>query len=59
VIVGDFSVGYAIRRVTSLGMQTHEEVHSDSGQVGLRAFSRVDGKVAIASALRILAHSAT
>lgn len=59
VIVGDFSVGYAIRRVTSMGMQRQLETHSDSGQMGLRAFSRVDGKVAIASALRILQNSAT
>jgi HK97 family phage major capsid protein len=59
VVVGDFSVGYAVRRVRGLGVQRQTELHSDSGQVGYRLFERVDGRVVIADALRILVNSAT
>jgi HK97 family phage major capsid protein len=59
VVVGDFGVGYAVRRVRGLGVQRQTELHSDSGQVGYRLFERVDGRVVIADALRILVNSAT
>ena len=59
VVVGDFSVGYAVRRVRGLGVHRQTEIHSDSGQIGYRLFTRVDGRVVIADALRILTNSAT
>lgn len=59
VVVGDFTLGYAVRRVRGLGMQRQDELHSDNGQVGYRLFERVDGRVILADALRVLANSAT
>jgi HK97 family phage major capsid protein len=59
VVVGDISLGYAVRRVRGLGVQRQLELHSDNGQLGYRAFQRVDGRVVLADALRILANSAT
>jgi HK97 family phage major capsid protein len=59
VVVGDFSLGYAVRRVRGLGVQRQVEIHSDSGQIGYRLYSRCDGRVVLADALRVLAHSAT
>jgi HK97 family phage major capsid protein len=59
VVVGDFSLGYAVRRVRGLSVQRQLELHSDSGQLGYRALERVDGRVVLADALRVLAHSAT
>ena len=35
------------------------ELHSDNGQIGFRARSRVDGRVVLSDAARALAHSAT
>jgi HK97 family phage major capsid protein len=58
-VVGDFSVGYAVRRMSGLGLQRQDELHSDSGQAGFRVYSRVDGRVVVPDALRILVHSAT
>ena len=59
VVVGDIAAGYAVRRVRGLGVQRQSELHSDSGQVGLRIHERVDGRVVLPDALRILVHSAT
>jgi HK97 family phage major capsid protein len=59
VVVGDFKTGYAVRRVRGLGVQRQDELHSDSGQIGYRLFERVDGRVVIADASRILTNSAT
>ena len=59
VVVGDISLGYAVRRVRDLGVQCQLELHADTGQLGYRAFQRVDGRVVLADALRILANSAT
>jgi len=59
MIVGDFNRGYWIRRVDGVFMQRQNELHSDSGQVGFRAYLRLDGKVALADALRIVAFAAT
>ena len=47
--------GYAVRRVRGYGVHRQTELHSDSGQVGYRLFSRV----VLADALRILVNSAT
>ncbi len=59
VVFGDFGLGYAVRRVRGLGVQRQDELHSDTGQIGYRLFSRVDGRVVLADALRILVNSAT
>ena len=58
-IVGDFSRAYWIRRVNGIYMQRQNELHSDNGQVGFRAYTRLDGKVVLADALRIVAFAAT
>jgi len=58
-IVGDFSRAYWIRRVNGMFMQRQNELHSDNGQVGFRAYTRLDGKVVLADALRIIAFAAT
>lgn len=59
MIVGNFSKGYWIRRVDGIYMQRQNELHSDSGQVGFRAYIRLDGKVVLADALRVVAFAAT
>lgn len=58
-IVGNFNKGYTIRRVNGVFMQRQNELHSDSGQVGFRAYLRLDGKVLLADALRIITFAAT
>jgi HK97 family phage major capsid protein len=59
VVVGDWRVGYSIRRQRGIAMVRLDELHSDNDQLGYRGSERVDGKVAVADALRILQHSAT
>jgi len=59
LVFGDFSLGYAVRRARGIRLIRQDELHSDSGQVGYRMLSRVDGKPLLVDALRILAHSAT
>lgn len=56
---GGWRYAYAIRRVNGVGVDRQGEIHSDNGQIGLRARHRVDGRVLIADAARALAHSAT
>lgn len=58
-IFGDIRRGYRIRRVNGFSMQRQNELHSDNGQVGFRGFTRVDGRVVLADAMRVLQHSAT
>lgn len=58
-IFGNFKRGYLIRRVDGFSMQRQLELYSDNGQVGFRGYERVDGKVVLPDALRILQHSAT
>jgi HK97 family phage major capsid protein len=58
-IVGDFNRGYMIRRVDGVFMQRQNELHSDSGQVGFRAYLRLDGIVVLADALRVIKFAAT
>jgi HK97 family phage major capsid protein len=58
-IVGNFRRGYVIRQVNGVFMQRQNELHSDTGQVGFRAYTRLDGRVALADALRIIAFAAT
>ena len=59
LVFADFKIAYGIRRVNDVSMQRQDELHSDVGQIGFRGWSRVDGRVLIADAARILAHSAT
>jgi HK97 family phage major capsid protein len=58
-IFGDIRRGYRIRRADGFSMQRQNELHSDNGQVGFRGFTRVDGRVVNADAMRVLQHSAT
>jgi HK97 family phage major capsid protein len=58
-IVGDFSRAYWIRRVDGVFMQRQNELHSDSGQVGFRAYLRLDGNVVLPDALRVIKFAAT
>jgi hypothetical protein len=37
-------------------MQRQNELHSDNGQIGFRAYERVDGKVTLAAAIIALKH---
>jgi HK97 family phage major capsid protein len=59
VVVGDFSAGYLVRRVRGVSLQRQQELYAANGQIGLRIFERVDGRVIVADALRILVNSAT
>jgi hypothetical protein len=38
-------------------MQRQNELHSDNGQIGFRAYERVDGKVTLAAAIIALKHA--
>ena len=59
VLFGDWKRTYIIRRVTGFSVQRQNELYSANGQVGFRAFERVDGRVVLAAAGIALAHSAT
>jgi len=59
LVFGDMKRAYGIRRVNGVTFQRQEELLSDSGQVGLRAYARCDGRALLAYAARTLAHSAT
>jgi predicted phage gp36 major capsid-like protein len=59
VVVGDFSLGYLVRRVRGVAVQRQDEILSNNGQLGFRASERVDGPIIVADALRILVNSAT
>jgi len=58
-IFGDIRQGYMIRRVNGFSLQRQNELYSNNGQIGFRGFERVDGRVVLADALRVLQHSAT
>lgn len=58
-IFGDIRRGYKIRRVDGFSLQRQNELYSNNGQIGFRGFERVDGRVVLADALRVLVHSAT
>jgi HK97 family phage major capsid protein len=59
LVLADFKLAYGVRRVNEIRLQRQDELHSDSGQVGFRSISRVDGRALLPDAARILAHSAT
>jgi HK97 family phage major capsid protein len=58
-VFGNWNRVYTVRRVRGLGIQRQNELHSDNGQVGFRAYERVDGKVVFPLAGIGLKHSAT
>lgn len=58
-IFGDINRGYLIRRVNGFSLQRQTELYSNTGQVGFRGFERVDGRVVLADAMRVLQNSAT
>jgi HK97 family phage major capsid protein len=58
-IFGDVRRGYRVRRVNGFSLQRQNELHSDNGQVGFRGYERVDGRVVLADAMRVLQNSAT
>jgi HK97 family phage major capsid protein len=58
-IFGDIRRGYMIRRVNGFSLQRQNELYSANGQIGFRGFERVDGRVVLADALRVLQNSAT
>jgi HK97 family phage major capsid protein len=59
VLFGDWKRAYTVRRSNGIGMQRQDELHSDNGQIGFRAYERVDGKVTLAAAAIALKHPAT
>lgn len=56
---GDLSLAYTVRRVRGLGVQRQLEMHSETGQIGYRAFERVDGRPTLLEAGLVLRNSAT
>ena len=58
-IFGDIRRGYMIRRVNGFSLQRQNELYSNNGQIGFRGFERVDGRVVLADAMRVLQNSAT
>jgi HK97 family phage major capsid protein len=59
VLFGDFRRAYIVRRAGGIGIQRQNELHSDNGQVGFRAYQRVDGRIVLPTAVVGLKHSAT
>jgi len=58
-IFGDIRRGYLIRRVNGFSLQRQVELYSNNGQVGFRGYERVDGRIQLADAMRVLQNSAT
>jgi HK97 family phage major capsid protein len=56
---GDLSLAYTVRRVRGLGVQRILELHSETGQIGWRAFERVDARPTVLEAGLVLRNSAT
>ena len=56
---GDLSLAYTVRRVRGLGVQRIMEMHSDNGQIGYRAFQRLDGRPTVLEAGLVLRHAAS
>jgi HK97 family phage major capsid protein len=59
IVFANFNRGYWIRRAGGVFMQRQNELHSDNGQVGFRAYIRVDGRVVLPDAGRTIAYAAT
>jgi HK97 family phage major capsid protein len=54
VLFGDFKMGYMIADRGTTSFQRLNELYSANGQVGFRAYRRVDGKVVLAEAIKKL-----
>jgi HK97 family phage major capsid protein len=54
VLFGDFKMGYMIADRGTTSFQRLNEIYSSTGQVGFRAYRRVDGKVVLAEAIKKL-----
>ena len=54
VLFGDFSMGYVIADRGTTSFQRLNELYSANGQVGFRAYRRVDGKVVLSEAIKKL-----
>jgi HK97 family phage major capsid protein len=59
LLFGQWQLAYGIRRVREISMQRQDELHADTGGVGYRLYTRVDGKPLLAAAAIIGAHSAS
>jgi HK97 family phage major capsid protein len=59
LLFGNFRLGYGVRRVRDISLKRQVEIHADTGGIGFRLFSRVDGKPLLPAAVIIGAHSAT
>lgn len=57
--LGDLSLAYTVRRVRGLGVQRQLEMHSENGQIGYRAFLRLDGRPTVLEAGLVLRNSAS
>ena len=54
VLFGDFKMGYMIADRGATSFQRLNELYSANGQVGFRAYRRVDGKVVLSEAIKKL-----
>ena len=54
VLFGDFKMGYMIADRGTTSFQRLNELYSANGQIGFRAYRRVDGKVVLAEAIKKL-----
>jgi HK97 family phage major capsid protein len=59
VVLADFATAYMVRVQRGVSIQRQDELFSNTGQVGFRGWLRTDGRVVVADAARVLAHSAT
>jgi HK97 family phage major capsid protein len=59
LLFGNMKLAYGVRRVREISMQRQDELHADTGGVGYRLYTRVDGKPLLAAAAIIGQHSAT
>jgi HK97 family phage major capsid protein len=59
LLFGDFKKGYAVRRMRGIGVDKLVELYAASGQIGFKAYERVDGRPTLAEAVIIGRHSAT
>jgi HK97 family phage major capsid protein len=59
VVLADLETAYTVRIQQGVVLQRQQELYSDTGQVGFRSWLRTDGRIVIADAARVLAHSAT
>ncbi|MFI6296715.1 phage major capsid protein [Nonomuraea sp. NPDC050790] len=58
IAFGDFKRGYIVRRVQDVQLQILRERYADYLQVGFHGFSRLDGRIDDAGAIRLFQHGA-